>query len=286
MRIGHIVITHRDFDHCARFARLLGAEGDPVLVHVDAKTNRREVQRFRELVEEARSVKVISAIAVNWASFSWIQAVDAALKAMPTEIEYVSLVSGSDYLVRPLTALKEHLREHHGHNFLRCWSLASETHKLFRDRFECYWPLERMQRWRFKRSFLRLQRMFLPPRKMPRALVPWVGSAWWTVTRGMAEYMFGLVRERDISRFLAFTAVPDELIFATLAKNSSHFSASLINDDLRYIVTDSRGHYPKTLDIEDLPLIIKSGAFYCRKINPYQDGGLCDALDLARTSHQ
>jgi hypothetical protein len=53
----------------------------------------------------------------------------------------------------------------------------------------------------------------------------------------------------------------------------------MVNDNLRYIDWSQGKASPKTLLLEDLPLLAASGKLYARKFSEQTDGAVLDKLD-------
>lgn len=104
----------------------------------------------------------------------------------------------------------------------------------------------------------------------------WGGWSWFTWHRSIAEYILQQESERTgyFKRF-HHTRCGDELIFATLLKPKAEKMELITDKSLRYVNWDkniperkTRPSAPLTLNEEEYEDIIKSGAFFCRKIDP------------------
>jgi hypothetical protein len=52
-------------------------------------------------------------------------------------------------------------------------------------------------------------------------------------------------------------------------------------NNLRYVDWSLGGHHPKTLEVEDIPRILASGAHFARKFNLENGAEVFDAIDAA-----
>jgi hypothetical protein len=102
------------------------------------------------------------------------------------------------------------------------------------------------------------------------------GALWFTARSSVAEYILRWSEENPwLSEYLSHRPSPDETYFHSIICNGKQFRVSQKN--YRYVDWSAGGPHPKTLGLEDLPFILRSGSHFARKFVPGSD--VLDALD-------
>ncbi|WP_406857035.1 beta-1,6-N-acetylglucosaminyltransferase [Alsobacter sp. KACC 23698] len=106
----------------------------------------------------------------------------------------------------------------------------------------------------------------------------YVGSYWHTIRSACARYILDYAEQNpDIVRYFRSVLIPDESFFQTVLVNSRRFN--LVNDNLRYVdFRGSRHGHPKSLDLDDLPVLVGSSSYFARKFDWPQSVPVLDAL--------
>ena len=109
----------------------------------------------------------------------------------------------------------------------------------------------------------------------------YVGSYWHTIRSACARYILDYAEQNpDVVRYFRGVLIPDKSFFQTVLVNSRRFN--LVNDNLRYVdFRGSRHGHPKSLDLDDLPALVMSGAFFARKFDWPRSAPVLDALKAA-----
>jgi hypothetical protein len=134
--------------------------------------------------------------------------------------DYVCLLSGADYPLRPLSHLKAFLGRQPGHEYIECvdpkieqWVIRGLSVERYTYRHWVSW-----RKWPKLFDFLfRLQRRFGLKRRPPKGLKVYFGSQWWALTSKTAKDVLARSRDPKIRRFFKYTNVPDEMFFQTIA---------------------------------------------------------------------
>jgi hypothetical protein len=106
------------------------------------------------------------------------------------------------------------------------------------------------------------------------------GSGWFTCNRKAAERL--LADNADNRALLAHYSrrfASDESFPHTILCNQPDLKIS--KDSKRYIDWSQGGHHPKTLGIEDISRIVKSGAHFARKFDLTEGTEVFDVIDAA-----
>lgn len=199
------------------------------------------------------------------------------------------LLSDSDFLCRPLSELLDYFDEEKNRQYQYMEvAPAEEVWKVERVKIRFYtWNIHdvidtRKYHLGLVNRYLGNIQWFLHFRrgKFPYSRL-YGGSSWWTVNRDGAELLYYEMRDKHKYDRFRFTYAPDEIFPATIIGNSQlkvRNEFCLRNRDyrnaglacFRYIPwwkPGSRTIHPLTLDNSDYPLIKKSKAFFCRKMN-------------------
>jgi hypothetical protein len=281
MRIACIIMAHKDPRQLERFIRTFQQEGFDFYLHIDRKS---DVAPFRFL-ENLQGVQLIkNRIPIRWASYNFFRAITLALtEALSSgkKYDYVSVMSGQDYLLRPAKEWFDYLSANDGKNFI-CYEDDGEWWKHAITRIRKY----HLTNWGFRGRY-RLQNILnalLPARKFPLPYRLYGGprAMCMTITRPAAEYVIRFLKEdRQLRRFLRFTWGPDEFVFPTVLMNSE-FRSSIVNDNFYYIDWTQGGVNPKTFTSADYEALKASGKFLARKFDITLDSKILDRLDRER----
>jgi hypothetical protein len=106
------------------------------------------------------------------------------------------------------------------------------------------------------------------------------GSGWFTVNRKAAERLLAQNSEnRALLAHYSGKFAQDESVPHTILCNQADLKIS--KNSLRYIDWSQSGHHPKTLGVEDIPLMLESGAHFARKFDLAKGAEVFDAIDAA-----
>lgn len=224
MKLAFVILAHNDPDHVLRLTERLITQDDKVVIHwdkrspvdIEAGAHKTLAQRQLEQVHFCRRV------AVDWGRWSMVEATLSALQtlqALDEPFDYVVLLSGTDYLLKPVAGLKRFLLEHAGKEFIECVDPEQNpwvVQGLVKERFlHHHWFSWRDHRPLFEWSLATQKKLGLK-RRMPKGLKPYFGSQWWALTWPTVQQVLDLSQQRAIRRFFKTTWVPDEMYFQTL----------------------------------------------------------------------
>lgn len=301
----YLILSHGKVEQLFRLIRALrvGSPQSAILLHHDAKSAPLDQAALREL---GGVYQVEPRVDVQWGDASQVDAllcsVTYALRNL--EFSWLSVISGQDYPLRPLTDIEAELRSSPYDAFVR----AAPAPAQYRARYYLrYWRLPRFRyayhipQWlratfSWARQHLNRQQSLLRieggPRGTPLRLgirtirhpfsddfVCYKGSDWFTLSRSAAQYLieFGQ-RQSDALEYFRHTFIPSESYFQTVLCNSKELK--VCDDNRRFIVwEDSRLAHPKTLTIEDFDSMTRSGKDFGRKFDTTVDSTVLDALD-------
>ncbi len=278
MRIACIIMAHKGPQQIERFLKKFSGLPFDFYIHVDKKTDK---STFEYLAGIPQVYFIIKRIRVRWASYSYIAAILSSLRQIcNSEINYdfISIMSGQDYPIKPVKDFYQLLERNPGRNFISY------------DEDEEWWShaITRITKYHFtnfgfrgRYRFQFLLNAVLPLRKFPLPYKLYGGprSMCMTLSYECARYVLAFIdSNKKLRRFVRFTWGPDEFIVPTLIMNSS-FNHTVINNNFYYIDWSEGGVNPKTLQSEDYSLLLSSDKLFARKFDITKDSSILDMLD-------
>lgn len=283
MRIAHLILAHKAPAQLDRLIRALAHPQADTYIHLDQKSNYQDFAHAA-LLSNVYFTKV--RLNVKWGGYSLtLAALEGMREILNTGLVYdfINLLSGEDYPIKPANIIHAFLEQHKGHSFLEYDVQGSTWWQANESRFNQYHSTE----FSFRGRYI-LQRLVnaIMPRRQPPFPVLYGGNmgGWYTISRECAVYILIFLDARpELQRFFYFTWGSDEFLIPTIIMNST-FRDSVINNNLRYIDWSSGETSPKILTINDLCKIKHSGRLYARKFNLEIDSMVLDRLDISYNS--
>lgn len=285
MSSAYIIRAHKNPAQLARLVARLASPSASFVIHVNLSTPLATRQEMVEQLEPFDGVYWLPERRCYWGGFSLVQ---VTLDAIGTLVQcgvnpsHVSLLSGQDYPLQPVSMIERFFADHVGESFMVHFALPCRDGRWAREKG----GLDRVERWHFEtigeRIGFPMRRISLPlsrRRRLPGGLQPFGGSAFWSLSWEAARYVHETAtRQPDIADFFRHTYIPDELFFHTVLMNSS-LRDSIRNENLRFIIWDRGEPNPRILGGRDLDVLRRSGKLFARKFDPAVDERVLDALD-------
>lgn len=283
LKLAHLILTHGNPEHLQRLVNALAHPDAHFYVHVDHKT---DIAPFLQLKDTPNVFFISNRIKVYWGGYSIVQATINSFEEIlnaPHTYDYINLLSGQDYPIKPVEYIHRFLADNPGKIFMHFQSITDEWHEA----------LPRISRYHLSNYNLpvgtyRLERMMnrlLPVRSLPEGIVAVGRSQWFTATPDSIAYMVRYIHENPwISSFFKLTWAPDEIIFQTILYNSP-YREHMVNDNLLYVDWSAGGASPKTLDMDDAEALSKSEKLFARKFNSESDNYILSYLDKMMASN-
>ena len=134
-----------------------------------------------------------------------------------------------------------------------------------------------------KKLIHKISKRLLPNRKFLHPhydLYGGPGATFCALTKEAARYVIEYMEVNRKARIYAqFTHASDEFWFQTLIMNSP-LKDKVINQPLWYIDWGGVSKHPRNLTVLDYPSLVKSGLFFARKFDAFEDEAVLDMLDL------
>ena len=279
VRTAYLITAYND----PLFLDMLVASLEPqrrdVFIHLDAKSDE---TRFH-LPHIKQAYMMAERRSVHWATRSFADAImhllQTAMDAGP--FDYFVLLSGSDFPVRPLAEFETFLGEADCRSF-HTFKPALATFEG-RKRLRSHYVLKKRTNLNIALQKALFVQSLLGPycsRRPPACFSTYYyGPPWFTVHRTMAQWMLDCWDNVELKKYFATVYCPEEILIPTMIA-SSPWPEYCVQRSTRYIEWQGSAH-PKTLNIDDLPKIVKSGRFFARKLTSAASLDLVDRLNGA-----
>lgn len=301
MRVAYLVISHGDPE---QVLRLVGVLGEGPSAHVFVRHDRRRSRLDPGRLEAAGGRGLNDAIGVEWGHWSYLRMLLGALERVRLELDpdWVLVVSGQDYPLRPLPEIEARLEAADHDAFLgQAWALDTTRPPgpPADDFFRRYaYTHVRAPAWMpnlpGRLSGLAYLRE-LPPPLRPRlgvrsprlpfgpGLRCWVSGDWPVLgRRALAAVLTAATARKDLMRHYRGTVAPSESFFATVLMNDPGLSVS--GDDRRFVSFAPGAARPDVLTSADTERLVSSNAHFARKFDAGIDASVLDRLDELRHS--
>lgn len=279
MTIAHLILAHKAPAQLERLVRALMHPQADVFIHLDRKTDYRP---FAPLATLPRVHFIRGRLNVKWGGYSLTQATLESMREVlgaPSHYDFINLLSGEDYPIKPVGRIHQFLEQHLGCSFLECQPDGSEWWQANRSRFSQYHLTE----LRFPGRYVaqRLLNRVLPRRKSLLFPTLYGGNmgGWYTLSRQCASYLVDFVDAHpQLRRYARYTWGSDEFLVHSILLNSP-LAATITNNSLRHIDWSGGASSPKIFTCADLPTLCASPRLYARKFDTSRDALVLDQLD-------
>ncbi|WP_433990115.1 hypothetical protein SuNHUV7_14110 (plasmid) [Pseudoseohaeicola sp. NH-UV-7] len=270
MSVGIVMLVHTALGRAEQVARHWAAAGCPVVIHVDKNVAHSAYNSFVQSLADVPHVLFSKRFRCEWGTWGIVAASQSGSELMLAEfpqVRHVYLMSGSCLPLRPVDELIEYLEDRPQTDFIESattsdvpWTVGGLDQERFTLRFPFSW-----KRYRFLfDAYVDLQRRLHLTRKMPRGLVPHMGSQWWCLTRQTLSAILEDPERGQIDRYFRQVWIPDESYFQTLARQ---YSINIESRSLTLSKFDFQGK-PHIFYDDHLQLLRRSDCFVARKIWP------------------
>jgi hypothetical protein len=299
VNVAYIISAYKLPELLVRLVRRLDAPGTSTFIHVDAKTHDTVYRAMTEPLADLPNVHFLQRFPCYWGDFGHVRATLEGLRALLSSgrpFDYVVLLTGQDYPLRPNAEIAATLRDAAGQLFMLGWPIPNEHWDGGLDRIE-HWHF-RVGRWPlsfpgtpFPQAWLNAAwslpaRVFRLRRSFPGGLRPYGGSSYWMMPADCARYVHDYATANpEFVTFFKHVHVPDEIFFHTIVMNSP-FRGRVATDYLRYVDWEAGGDHPKVLTTADFDRLMESRKLFARKFDPAVDGTVLDRIDRVLAGEQ
>jgi hypothetical protein len=288
MHLAYILLAHTAPRQLCRLVDRLDGDHALFLIHIDRRAPEGIFAGVERGLGSNPRVTFIPRRPSRRTTFGLVEAPLDALKTLirrHDSFDYVILLTGQDYPIKPQGALLRHLDDNPDLCFLHSFPIE--------DPILSEWPAEATFRYKNWHLGFGNPRWSIPlNRRLPGDRVPFGGSMYWALSRSAVTYVIDVIeREPQLVKFFKHTFVPDEMFFQTILMNSPLRDrvTSLKAPDcygLHYIDWHLNQEHPRTLGITDLPKLHATPAFFARKFDSSADELVLERIDLDLLGHR
>ena len=270
MNVGFVMLAHDALHRAAQVSRLIAADGNPMVIHVDRRSSDEAFRSFKDGIHDLNNVKLAPRIACDWGTWSLVQASRDAAESLLSDypdLTHVALISGSCLPIKPLAELQSFLSDNPGTDFIESvtigdvpWTKGGLSDERFTLSFPFAW---KRQKRRFD-LWVDLQRRIGRRRALPSGLSPHMGSQWWCLTRETLECILNDPNRQQLDRYFKRVWIPDESYFQSLVRL---YDRKVVSRSLTLSKFDFLGK-PHVFYDDHLLMLRQSPAFFARKIWP------------------
>jgi hypothetical protein len=271
--MGVAMLVHNALGRAEQVARHWAAAQVPVVIHVDRKVPEKTYEAFVASLSDVPNVLFSKRYRCEWGTWGIVAASQAASELMLAsfaDVRHVYLASGSCLPLRPVHELIDYLVNRPRTDFIESattadvpWTVGGLDEERFTMRFPFSWKRNRY----FFDMAVGIQRLLKLKRRMPKAVVPHMGSQWWCLTRQTLSAILQDPERASYDRYFRHVWIPDESYFQTLARL---YSTNIESRSLTLSKFDFQGK-PHIFYDDHLQLLRRSDCFVARKIWPFAD---------------
>lgn len=262
MKIAYLILAHGGPAQLARLVAALPPDA-PIFVHFDLRASPAMFEEARQKVlDVAPTAAFVRRHRCRWGApgimYGTLELISALTQA-GIDFDYATLLSGVDYPIKSQAFIANAVVP--GREYLECFPLL-EPNRWSDDGGDFNAAVRMHGRFvRFRSRIWRLGR-----RAMPKGIVAFGGSQWWTLSKEALAYVTDVAQNNPrFIRFLGGAFIPDEHFMQTILGNSQ-FHGKIAQDDLRFAIWDRpQPPFPATLTPEDLPALAASNKHHARK---------------------
>lgn len=281
MKLGFLILAHDSPVNTARLIKLLLESGSAVCLHYDLKGGDAPIREIKERLGHLADHLIIpKRVHVAWGEWSIIQATLNGIEALlgsGQPLDYIHLMSGSDYPIRPITEFREFLHRNAGVDFIESHPIARKQwvkDGLSRERYQYRHFFNFKSHPRLFRWCWRAQAALKMQKKPPNGLAIHMGSQWWTLTSATCQHVLDRGLSRDMVNFFRHSWIPDEMVVQTLAAQTGR---KHINRHLTLYQFNDYG-VPIVFHNSHAEFLSRQPFFFARKLSPFATK-LRDKLD-------
>jgi hypothetical protein len=264
------------------------------LIHIDKKVDDALFTSIKARLEPGGNVHFIKRWKCNWAGFGISQATWQGLKELKERgipHDYVCLMSGQDYPIKPNDYISSFFRKHAGKSFIHAEKFP-QPYWIYEnggyDRIENWYVVTAKNQYGFPKRMFRHNRylnklfsgtfgLIMPKRKFPASFEPYGGAQFWALHKDHVSYVLKTIDENpSFFRFFRHVRVPDEILFQTIMGNHKNAENEIISDTLHFLEWNRPG---ATLTLEDRDNLQKSHYLFARKFDDTVDNRITTWID-------
>ena len=303
--IACLILVHKNIYQVLRLCNSLRHESVKIFVHLDKKMKVSDEER-RMLQESSENLYVIpermSCFLDEWSLVKATMAlITNAREILRDNVGYYILMSGQDYLIKPVAELVEFLQINYPRPFIDCTPRSTSNwvyEKFAHTKLRIF--ARKLRRIIGVRGFLFISlylEKIVPKKsviynKLRRFRIPlYGGSAWWALPDKAIDEITGFyLNKKEFIDEYKWSDTPEETFFQTIIMQTSIADYVIINDPderaqncLTYANFETPtkefvGH-PHVIRAEDYSWLVEKEQYIARKFDLDIDSSIFDKLD-------
>lgn len=273
MRIAYVIVAHQLPGQLVRLVRRLNSPNAQFLIHINRRSDDSILDAVAAGLAGLDNVVFLRRHRLHWGSFGHVRATIEAfdeLERRDLPHDYVALMTGQDYPIKPAAEIERVLAASGGHSFMAFDRVPGGVID----------GMKRITHWHERRIGVpRGWHLSVPVnRRYPLGMVPWGGSSYWWLTREAVDHVRDWIREHPRGyRFFRHVDIPDEVMFQSILMNSP-LADRVVCDELR-LVDWTRRPMPWIFRADDLEELRTSPKMVARKFDMTVDAEILDLID-------
>lgn len=280
MRQAILITAYTNLQHLRRIIDWFDDDFD-FYIHIDKKS-----QEDYSFLEELSNVHVYKRYAIQWGSDRHLAAIIYLIEqllASKNQYDYCHLITGADFPIKSCVEFKQFFSAQNENNYIEYYPLphAGWLPDGGLDRLRYYWIGHRwtdVRTSKWTSRMLWLQRKLHIHRRLDFVPQLYGGGTYWSLKQEALQYAYNRMMGRHgLWHHFAHSHIAEEIWMQSLILNNPEFKVE--NDYLRYMHWVGFAKSPCVLtDVEELPDMLKSNAFFARKFVPGESDKLLDAI--------
>ena len=280
MKHAIIILAHKEFDHLFHLIEYFSRDCS-VFVHIDrrATITKEEIEHIQSL---SQVVGVYRKYKVHWGGFSILKCELFMLREVlqHNDANFVHLLSGQDYPVKPLSEFLSYFEAHPDENFIQHIPLPNPRWEQYTySRFQYFYPYDwvddgkKARKWVYK--WVSFQKRHHIKRRIPDVFDRMYGnSQWFSITRVATEALVNYTRKHPAHyNRLRMTFAPEESYIATVLLNIMPKARFSRWNHWFIYWRRQNGNNPANLDTTHFHFLLERFYLFARKFeHPYGDG--------------
>lgn len=266
MTICYIILFHKSKEQLIDLINQLSYKNSTFVIHIDKPVYTKNlVKEIKQACLSPDNVHIIeNPVNVHWGGFSFAKAILISMKkSLDFNPSHISLLSIQDFPVKTNEYIHDLVKSLQNKSLLEHSPYSANTHKYNRlNRFYFYdYYLKDYNKSQSFNIVPRIMTKILPKRKIN--FIPYWGRIWWFLSYKHAKYIVDQFEKNNpIVKFLKYSLLPDELVFATLLANSKYKHELILQ---RTTYADYNSPHPREIEVNEIDKLIKSEYLFARK---------------------
>jgi hypothetical protein len=268
-RIAFFIAVHAFERQLEWLLKAIYNPDDIFIIHINRTSSDDYVRAVNAITAGLPNIHYLPRLRITWGGWSIVEMTLNAMRFLsehPGEWTHFVNLSGQDYPLRPVSALRGFLSGAGDTNFLSMRAIESQPYHI-RRRLHWY-CVERAGKTR---------RLPVPNLRALCTPVEWYGDFWGILTRDFCEWLVNSDVSRRYQLALRHTKIPDEFFLQTLIMQSP-FAGTVVSESCRYFKYLTKSPGPITITTEMFDEVLRSDAFFARKFNEKVDASVLRRL--------